>query len=110
PCGPVAARHLLGGTGWHRFRSKLTQQCTLPMHGCNRDRVLDGGYEQQGRADTTRMAGEKAGKPVKGKAQKTKKRGPDWTSGLKQLYDSVVEEPIPDTFKDLLSRLDSGKQ
>ena len=56
------------------------------------------------------MTGEKAGKPVKGKTQTRKKRGPDWTSGLKQLYDSVVEEPIPDTFKDLLSRLDSGKR
>ena len=31
---------------------------------------------------------------------------PDWTSGLKRLYDSVVEEPLPDSFKDLLSRLD----
>jgi hypothetical protein len=55
------------------------------------------------------MAGDrKAGKPVKGKISR-KKRGPEWASGLKQLYDSVVEEPIPDTFKDLLSRLDSGK-
>ena len=31
---------------------------------------------------------------------------PDWTSGLKRLYDSVVEEPLPDCFKYLLSRLD----
>ena len=42
----------------------------------------------------------------KGKAE----RGPEWASGLKQLYDSVVEEPIPDAFKDLLSKLDSGKK
>ena len=56
------------------------------------------------------MAGDrKAGKPVKGKIAK-KKHGPEWASGLKQLYDSVVEEPIPDTFKDLLSKLDSGKR
>jgi hypothetical protein len=35
---------------------------------------------------------------------------PDWTDGLKRLYDSVVEEPLPDSFKDLLSRLDdTGK-
>lgn len=31
---------------------------------------------------------------------------PDWTAGLKQLYDSVVDEPLPDAFKDLLSKLD----
>jgi len=30
---------------------------------------------------------------------------PDWANGLKQLYDDVVDEPIPDTFKDLLAKL-----
>jgi hypothetical protein len=35
-------------------------------------------------------------------------RVPDWAGGLKQLYDSVVEEPLPDAFKDLLDRLDQG--
>jgi len=33
---------------------------------------------------------------------------PDWTNGLRQLYDSVVEEPLPDQFKDLLSQLDKN--
>ena len=33
---------------------------------------------------------------------------PDWADGLRQLYDSVVDEPLPDTFKDLLERLDDG--
>ena len=37
-------------------------------------------------------------------------REPEWTSGLKQIYDAVVDEPLPDAFKDLLSRLDDGKQ
>jgi hypothetical protein len=32
---------------------------------------------------------------------------PDWADGLKQLYDSVVEEALPDSFKVLLERLDS---
>lgn len=32
---------------------------------------------------------------------------PQWANGLRQLYDSVVEEDIPDQFKDLLSRLDA---
>ena len=32
---------------------------------------------------------------------------PDWALGLRRLYDSVVEEDLPDTFNDLLSQLDS---
>ncbi|QZD86601.1 NepR family anti-sigma factor [Qipengyuania psychrotolerans] len=32
---------------------------------------------------------------------------PQWANGLRQLYDSVVEEPLPDQFKDLLAKLDS---
>ncbi|WP_241229662.1 NepR family anti-sigma factor [Tsuneonella rigui] len=31
---------------------------------------------------------------------------PGWASGLRQLYDTVVDEPLPDAFKDLLSKLD----
>jgi hypothetical protein len=34
-------------------------------------------------------------------------RPPGWAYGLRQLYDSVVEEPLPDSFKDLLSKLDA---
>lgn len=33
---------------------------------------------------------------------------PEWTSGLKKLYESVVDEPLPDSFKDLLSKLDES--
>ena len=47
---------------------------------------------------------------MKGSSHIKAKRGPEWASGLKQLYDSVVEEPIPDAFKDLLSRLDNTKR
>ena len=36
-----------------------------------------------------------------------KESQPEWANGLRQLYDSVVDEPLPDTFKDLLSELDS---
>jgi len=32
---------------------------------------------------------------------------PAWADGLKQLYDDVVDEPIPDAFKDLLAKLDA---
>jgi len=34
--------------------------------------------------------------------------GPEWASGLKRLYDQVVDEPIPDSFMDLLSKLDDA--
>ena len=34
---------------------------------------------------------------------------PGWTSGLRQLYDQVVEEDLPDSFHDLLARLDESK-
>ena len=34
------------------------------------------------------------------------RKPPEWAAGLRQLYDSVVEEPLPDTFEDLLSRFD----
>ena len=30
---------------------------------------------------------------------------PDWAQGLRQLYDSVVEEPLPDSFDELLRKL-----
>lgn len=36
-----------------------------------------------------------------------KPRDAEWTKGLKRLYDSVVDEPLPDAFRDLLSKLDS---
>lgn len=31
---------------------------------------------------------------------------PDWSHGLRQLYDSVVEEELPESFRDLLDKLD----
>ncbi|WP_234028184.1 NepR family anti-sigma factor [Qipengyuania aquimaris] len=50
------------------------------------------------------------GKLPKGTDRMSKKKSesqPEWANGLRQLYDSVVDEPLPDTFKDLLSKLDS---
>lgn len=29
----------------------------------------------------------------------------DWTSGLRQIYDSVVDEPIPDSFRQIIAQL-----
>lgn len=33
---------------------------------------------------------------------------PGWAEGLRKLYNSVVEEPLPDSFKDLLKKLDDS--
>lgn len=37
-----------------------------------------------------------------------KTKAPDWAGGLRRLYDSVVEEPLPDSFARLLEELDKG--
>jgi len=34
---------------------------------------------------------------------------PEWTQGLRRLYDEVVDEDLPDSFRDLLARLDKGE-
>ncbi len=49
------------------------------------------------------------GKP-KGNGPAKSAAKPEWADGLRQLYDSVVDEPIPDSFKDLLSRLDEAEE
>lgn len=48
------------------------------------------------------------GNPASGKQAGAagKAKDPEWASGLKKLYKSVVDEPLPDSFKDLLSKLD----
>ena len=33
---------------------------------------------------------------------------PGWAAGLRKLYNSVVDEPLPDSFKDLLKKLDDS--
>lgn len=47
-----------------------------------------------------------SGKPVFAKDD----RPPDWANGLRNLYDSVVDEPLPDSFKDLLAQLDESDE
>lgn len=50
---------------------------------------------------------EKSGLPDRKAAPHGTKAGkPEWADGLRQLYDSVVDEPLPDSFKDLLAKLD----
>lgn len=49
---------------------------------------------------------EKRNVPGQKGASASPDRKPGWANGLQQLYDSVVDEPLPDAFKDLLSKLD----
>lgn len=72
-------------------------------HGIRAALVYIGGM------NTSRMAGApKKSKSARRGKDPAKGRGPEWTEGLKQLYDSVVEEPLPDAFRDLLARLDDS--
>ena len=35
---------------------------------------------------------------------------PEWADGLRQLYNSVVDEPLPDSFMDVLAKLDTPEE
>lgn len=59
-----------------------------------------------------RAKGEERERRPEGMASDERKSGkeaakPEWADGLRQLYDSVVDEPLPDSFKDLLDKLDA---
>lgn len=45
-------------------------------------------------------------RPVRSSDQKSDE--PGWAAGLRQLYKSVLDEPLPDSFDDLLKKLDRG--
>jgi hypothetical protein len=51
--------------------------------------------------------GGRAGDKARTAKQKKTAETPGWANGLRQIYDSVVDEPLPDAFRDLLSKLDS---
>ena len=53
-------------------------------------------------------AGEPKGKPPVEAPSKEGVQNPAWANGLKQLYDSVVDEPLPDSFSDLLAQFDES--
>lgn len=46
-------------------------------------------------------------KPDSSRGGQRGSESPDWADGLKQLYDDVVDEPLPDSFKALLDQLDT---
>ena len=55
------------------------------------------------------MNSDKSDMPAPRGAPATNRDGkdPEWANGLRKLYDSVVDEPLPDSFKDLLEQLDT---
>lgn len=52
--------------------------------------------------------GRRRAEPAKGRKAAASESGktPEWTQSLRQLYDSVVDEPLPESFKNLLEKLD----
>ncbi|ABC64137.1 NepR family anti-sigma factor [Erythrobacter litoralis] len=46
----------------------------------------------------------------KGGSPSGKDAKPEWADGLRDLYKSVVDEPLPDSFKDLLDKLDGDPE
>ena len=54
------------------------------------DRPGNGGNKPGGRAPSTRR----------------RDRQPGWVQGLRQIYNSVLEEPLPPSFDSLLKKLD----
>ena len=81
------------GIIWHREKSSLRALVQL------RD-PSQGTYLNEMTAEQTSGKGGDKNSP-KRQAEK-----PDWSDGLRQLYDSVLDEDLPDSFKDLLSKLD----
>ena len=57
---------------------------------------------------SNRNAGATSARSGPGAKPRPKSQGelPGWTNGLRQLYDQVVDEDLPDSFRDLLARLD----
>ena len=54
------------------------------------------------------MAGGKKSKSGTEPKEGAKPRDPEWAAGLKRLYNSVVDEPLPDAFTELLKKLDAA--
>ncbi len=60
-----------------------------------------------GEGKSKRMAKDKRKSPVVKQGQDTgAPNAPEWAAGLRRLYDAVVEEPLPDSFSQLLEQLD----
>ena len=58
--------------------------------------------------DSKKQGGLEEEKPLGG--VKGRRSEPGWANGLKQFYNSVVDEDLPDSFRDLLSQLDKDEK
>jgi hypothetical protein len=61
-------------------------------------------------AEATPPPGPENDNPAKPEIAPAKAKDPAWAKDLRSLYDSVVEEPLPDSFMDLLSKLDGDSE
>lgn len=78
------------------------------VHACNSGDVPMTGGENKNPAAKLDGAG-KSSRVAKDRATKEKHQ-PDWAQGLQKLYSSVVDEPLPDMFQDLLRKLDGDNR
>lgn len=57
------------------------------------------------------MSNDKAQKPMRpANPRESRKARPEWADGLRHLYDSVLNEPLPDSFADLIAKLDESEK
>jgi hypothetical protein len=72
----------------------------------------DGGGWKQERTPSVELvlahSGKKVGLPKGGSPLPPRPEKPGWADGLRQLYDSVLDEQLPDSFDDLLKKLDQA--
>lgn len=65
--------------------------------------------QSEGKGAEHRSAPQGGESVTPGLPPETRKDGePGWAGGLRKLYNSVVDEPLPDSFKDLLKKLDGA--
>ena len=90
----------------HIWRAWMALSRTLGLAGPRASDALIAGCA--GRMNGFDMAGNgKKTEPMKSQPRPAGRNpAPGWQDGLRKLYDSVVEEPIPSSFDDLLKKLD----
>ena len=54
------------------------------------------------------MTKDRAKQPMRPAVRDGKQTPPELAEGLRELYDAVLNEPLPDSFLDLLAQLDEG--
>ncbi len=62
--------------------------------------TTDGAFGMTGKLDPARN----------GAKDQSAVKKPGWADGLQKLYNSVVDEPLPDAFEELLRKLDQSDE